>query len=237
MHPTKRVPLGNRLLAALPRKDRLHLVAGCEEVDLVLSDVLCEPGDRLRHAYFPTVGFVSLLVPVPIAGTTCLEVGLIGYEGMIGTPLVLGVATSSLRAVVQGIGSCLRMEAASFRRECQQCPPLKVTLDHYLCVRMTQLANAAACARYHIVEARLARWLLMTKDRARSSSFHITHEFLALLLGVRRVAVTKAATSLQNRRLIRYNRGNITILDRPGLVAASCRCYQADLATYNRILG
>jgi CRP-like cAMP-binding protein len=226
---------GNGLLATLPRKDRLHFIAGCDEVDLVLSDVLCEPGDRMRHAYFPTVGFISLLVP--IEGTTCLEVGLIGYEGMIGTPLVLGVSTSPLRAVVQGVGSCLRMESASFRRECRHRPSLKMTLDRYLCVRMTQLANAAACARYHVVEARLARWLLMTKDRARSSSFHITHEFLARLLGVRRVGVTKAATSLQNRRLIRYNRGDITILDRPGLAAASCRCYQADLETYNRILG
>jgi CRP-like cAMP-binding protein len=232
---TQHAHASNGLLAALPRKDRLHFIAGCDEVDLVLYDVLCEPGDRMRHAYFPTVGFISLLVP--IEGTTCLEVGLIGYEGMIGTPLVLGVATSPLRAVVQGIGSCLRMESASFRRECRHCPSLKETLDHYLCVRMTQLANAAACARYHVVEARLARWLLMTKDRARSSSFHITHEFLARLLGVRRVGVTKAATALQNRRLIRYNRGDITILDRPGLVAASCRCYRADLATYNLILG
>jgi len=226
-------PAGNGLLATLPRKDRLQFIAGCDEIDVVPYDVLFEAGGRMQHAYFPTAGFISLVAPID--GTSCLEVGLIGYEGMIGTPLVLGVATSPLRAVVQGAGSCLRMDAALFRRECRN-PPLQATLDRYLCVRMTQLANAAACTRYHVVEARLARWLLMTRDRARSSSFHITHEFLAQLLGVRRVGVTKAATSLQKRRLIRYNRGNITILDRRGLGAASCGCYQTDLEAYNRIL-
>jgi CRP-like cAMP-binding protein len=226
---------GNGLLAALPRKDRLHIIAGSDEVDLVLSDVLCAPGDRMRHVYFPTDGFVSLVAPID--ASSHLEVGLVGSEGMIGTPLVLGVATSPLQALVQGAGSALRMGAASFQRELAQCPALRDTLDRYLYVRMTQLANAVACNRFHVVESRLARWLLMTQDRARSNALHITHEFLSSILGVRRVGVTKAATSLQKLGLISYSRGNITILDRPGLMTASCGCYQADLETYDDILG
>jgi CRP-like cAMP-binding protein len=227
-------PEGNRLLAALPRKDRLHLIAGCEEVDLVLSDVLFEPGDRIRHVHFPTKGFISLLTPT--GGSTRLEVGLVGYEGMAGTPLVLGVATSPLQALVQGAGTSLRMDSALFRRELGRSPAIKLLLDRYLFVRMTQLAQSAGCTRYHLVEARLARWLLMTQDRARSSAFHITHEFLAVMLGVRRAGVTKAATSLQKHGLIRYNRGNIVILDRPGLKTVSCACYRTDRETYLRVL-
>lgn len=226
---------GNRLLAALPRKDRLHLVAGCEEAALNLSEVLFEPGERIRHVHFPVTGFVSLLSPVD--ESTRLEVGLVGDEGMVGTPLVLGVAISPLQALVQGAGRSLRMDAASFRRELAGSTALRNLLDRYLFVRMTQLAQAAGCTRFHLVEARLARWLLMTQDRAHSDVFHVTHEFLAYILGVRRVGVTKAAASLQQRNLISYWRGDVTILDRGGLEAASCRCYAADKATYARWLG
>jgi len=226
---------GNRLLAALPRKDRLRFIAGCEEVDLVLSDVLFEPGDRIRHAHFPTTGYISLVTPMD--GARRLEVGLVGNEGMAGTPLVLGVATSPLQALVQGAGPSLRMDAAVFRRELGRSPALQLTLDRYLFVRMTQLAQTAGCTRLHLVEARLARLLLMTQDRAHANAFHITQEFLALMLGVRRVGVTKAATSLQKLGLIRYGRGDIVILDRPGLKAASCACYQTDRETYDRVLG
>jgi CRP-like cAMP-binding protein len=226
---------GNSLLAALSRKDRLHFIAGSDEVDLVPSEVLCEPGDRMRHVYFPTDGFVSLVAAID--SSSHLEVGLVGSEGMVGTPLVLGVATSPVQARVQGAGSSLRMDAATFRRELAQCPALQDTLDRYLYVRMTQLANAVACNRFHLVESRLARRLLMTQDRARSNGFHITHEFLAPILGVRRVGVTKAAISLQRLGLISYSRGDITILDRSGLMSASCGCYLADLETYDGILG
>jgi CRP-like cAMP-binding protein len=235
LHTTKRGPSGNRLLAALPRKDRLHFIAGCEEVALVLADVLFEPGDRIRDVHFPTTGFISLVTPVD--GTSHLEVGLVGDEGMTGTPLVLGVAISPLQGLVQGPGSCLRMDAASFRAELGRSPALQALLDRYLFVRMAQLAQSAGCTRFHLVEARLARWLLMTQDRAHSSRFHITHELLALMLGVRRAGVTRAATSLQRLRLIRYSRGNIAIVDRPGLKAVSCACYRMDRETYRRALG
>jgi len=235
LQPARRAPADNRLLAALPRKDSLHFIAGCEEVDLVLSDALFEPGERIRHAHFPTTGFISLVTPVD--GSTRLEVGLVGNEGMAGTPLALGVAVSPLQALVQGAGLSLRMDAASFRHELARSSALQMVLDRYLFVRMTQLAQSAGCTRFHLVEARLARWLLMTQDRARSNAFHITHEFLALMLGVRRAGVTRAATSLQKLQLIRYSRGSIVVLDRPGLKAASCACYRADRETYRRVLG
>ncbi len=233
--PLKRASSGNLLLAGLPCKDRLQLIAGGEEVELGLSDVLFEPGERISHVHFPTTSLISLLTPAD--GSMRLEVGLVGDEGMVGTPLALGVTISPLQALVQGAGSALRVDAATFRLELERSPALQLLLDHYLFVRMTQLAQAAGCTRFHLVEARLARWLLMTQDRAHSNAFHITHEFLAQVLGVRRVGVTKAATSLQNRRLIRYSRGDIVILDRPGLKAASCPCYRMDRETYQRVLG
>jgi hypothetical protein len=233
--PTRPAVVGNRLLAALPRKDRQRFLAGCEQVELVFAAVLAEPGEGIRHVHFPTTSFVSLTAP--INGAASLEVGLIGDEGMLGISLILGVDISPLHALVQGAGSALRMDGAQFRRELEQSPKLKCLLKRYLYVLMSQLAQTAACTRFHVVEARLARWLLMTHDRAHSDEFHVTHEFLAYMLGVRRVGITKAASALQDRKLIGYSRGNITILDRGGLEAASCGCYAADVASFDRIMG
>jgi CRP-like cAMP-binding protein len=211
------------------------MLDGCETVELVFADVLSTPWQQLGHVYFPTRGFISLIMPIDASSS--LEVGLVGDEGMFGVTHALGVDLSPVRAVVQGAGSALRMEAAGFRRELGRSRPLQRKIDHYAFVRYAQLAQTAACTRFHIVEARLARWLLMTQDRAHATAFHVTQEFLALMLGVRRVGVTKAASSLQRRDLIRYSRGNITVLDRRGLKAASCGCYKADRDYYDRILG
>lgn len=230
MGTAKRESTGNGLIDALSRSDRSRIIAGCEDADLAASQVLFEPGERVRHAHFPTTGYVCLLTPVD--GTTLIEVGLTGREGMAGMSLMAGIVESPLQAIVQGAGHAYRMEATAFRRLLATCPALKSLLDRYVFVLLTQVARTAGCTKFHLVEARLARWLLMTQDRARSSRFHVTHEFLAVMLGVRRAGVTQAATALSARGLIRYSRGNVEILDRPGLKAASCNCYQSDRDTY-----
>ena len=231
---TQRLPAANRLLEALPSSERRRVLVDCETVELVFADVLYTPGERLSHVYFPTRSFISLIMPVDRSAS--LEVGLIGDEGMFGIPLALGVDVSPMRAVVQGAGSALRMNAPAFCRELGRSPGLQREVDRYVFVHLSQLAQTAACTRFHVVEARLARWLLMTQDRAHADNFHVTQEFLALMLGVRRVGVTKAASSLQRRRLIHYSRGDITVLNRRGLKAASCGCYKADRDSYDRIL-
>jgi len=162
---------------------------------------------------------------------------MVGNEGMLGMPLMLGVDVSPMRALVQGSGSAMRLDAESFRRAFGQSPTLREGLNRYLYVLMGQVSQTAACTHFHFVEARLARWLLMTQDRANSAEFRLTQEFLAYMLGVRRVGVTNAARSLQGRKLIRYSRGHITVLDREGLEAVSCGCYQAEKRMYEQILG
>lgn len=224
----------NWLIANLPQACRQRLLASGEDVKLSSSDIIWEPGDRIRNVYFPVDGFVSELTPVD--GHMHLEVALVGHEGMLGASAVLGVDTGPLQALVQGAGRSLRISVVKFRREVHATPALRRMIHRYIYVLMVQLSQAVACQSLHLLDARLARWLLMTHDRARSNELRITHGLLAQMLGVRRVGVTKAMGPLQKRKLLRYSRGDITILDRVGLEAASCGCYRAGIDVYQRVL-
>lgn len=214
----------NSLLAALPRQSYRDLFPRLASVSLGFGEVLYEPGAAIRDVYFPGGSVVSLLTIVD--RHKALEVGLVGYEGMVGIPLALGVGVSPVRALVQGAGAALRMKAGPFRNALEASAPLRQGLQRYTHSLMAQITQTAACNRFHGVEARLARWLLMTRDRVGDEEFTLTQEFLAHMLGVRRVGVTQAASALQRRGLIEYTRGRIRILDDAGLEAAACSCYE-----------
>jgi CRP-like cAMP-binding protein len=225
-------PITNQILEGLPVADRARVIAACEPVNLSFGDVLAEPGAAVRNVYFPTGCVITMLVPME--GKSMLEVALAGSEGIYGASVRLGIGTSPVLAIVQVPGSALQMGAHAFRRELLRVPALREAVDRYIHVLMTQLFRSAGCNRFHVVEQRVARWLLMTGDRAHTATFNVTHEVLARTLGVRRVGITKAASALQGHKLIRYNRGVLTILDRKGLERASCGCYRSDLSTYDR---
>jgi len=224
----------NHLIELLPRRDRQRLLAVCEPVELVLGEVLCEPGEPARHAYLPIDGFISLVAPID--GKPSLEVGMVGREGMLGAQLALGVATAPLHAVVQGSGSAWRIGAGAFRHELTRSVALQRVVNRYLSVRMAQLAVSATCVRFHLLGPRLARWMLMSQDRAHANNFRVTQEFLAYMLGVRRVGVTTAAGALQRSGLIEYHRGEMTVRNRRGLEAAACGCYAADQRSYAELM-
>ena len=215
----------NQIVDGLPAGVRGALLGHAETVDLVFGTVLSEPDEPFRHAYFPLIGFVSLMATV--RGNHPLEVGLIGNEGMLGATLALGVNAVPQRCVVQGSGTALRLSAAHFREVLRDNTALQRNVGRYLYVLMAQLSQTVACTHFHEVDTRLARWLLMTHDRAHDDSFHLTHKFLADMLGVQRSAVTIAAGAFQRQGLIRYTRGEITVLDRAGLEDAACECYAA----------
>ena len=228
-------PAQNHLIELLPDSDRQRLTARCEPVDLQLGDVLCEAGAPLAFAYFPVDGFISLLTR--IEDHPSLEVGMVGREGMFGASVALGVQVSPLQALVQGGGQAWRLPAAVLVRELVRSPALRQTLQRYIYVVMAQMASSATCLRFHLIGPRLARWLLMSADRAHASHFQVTHEFLACMLGVRRVGVTVAAGELQRQGLITYHRGQVTVLDRTGLEGASCPCYARQHRAYQALLG
>ena len=219
----------------MPRSDLKRLLPQLEPVSLKLGEVLYEPGSRIRHCYFPNEGVVSLLTV--LEPHKAAEVGMVGREGLVGMSAAVGINVSQLRAVVQGAGSAMRMTAAGLQKEFAASDALHRGLFRFSHSLMGQVAQTAACNRFHMAEMRLARWLLVTRDRLRSESFRLTHQFLSLMIGVRRVGVTNAAGRLAERNLISYSRGNIRILNSRGLQAASCECYGAVKAMYGNTYG
>ena len=224
----------NLLLAALPAAQQRALLECSEHVELVTGETLSEPNQRIQNVFFPTTSLVSLIISTERHSQ--LEVGLIGNEGMLGVSLILGVHTSPLRAQVRGGGSAWRMDVTAFSRALGHNPTLARELGRYLYVLVSLIAQSAACGRFHPVEERLARLLLMTRDRTHSSQFRITHETLAKMLGVRREGVTQAASALRRGNVIDYSRGNVEILDVARLEAAACTCYASAKDTYERVL-
>lgn len=224
----------NHLIDTLPRKDRERLMAICEPVQLVIGEIVCEPGQPTRHVYFPTQGFISMLATID--GKPGVEVGLVGGEGMVGAQLALGVRTVPLHGLVQGAGAAWRIDTAEFRVELMRGTALQQVLNRYIYVLMAQLASSATCLRFHRIGPRMARWVLMSQDRSHADSFHLTQEFLAYMLGVRRVGVTQAASALQRDGLIEYHHGHMTVTDRVGLEAAACSCYETDRRVYRELL-
>jgi CRP-like cAMP-binding protein len=227
--------LRNRILASLPREELRRLHGALEPVSLRFGQVLYEPGKAIQHVYFPINCLISLLTTVDKRRS--LEVGMVGNEGMAGMPFILGMGVSGVRAIVQGGGDALRMAAAPFRSEFERNPALQESLYRYMYALMTQISQTAACNRFHEAEPRLARWLLMTRDRVMADEFPLTHEFLAHMLGMRREGVTEAASVFKRSRLIKYQRGKIQILDVKGLKAASCSCYQIVQNAFKRVQG
>ncbi len=227
------IPPVNRLIAGLSPAAREQILQSCELVELTAGTILCEPDQPFRYVYFPLTSFINLVTT--LRDHQPLEMGLIGYEGMLGATVALGINSAPMRAMVQGSGTALRMTAEKLQQHLQGNAALASTFNRYLYVLMAQLAQTAACAHFHAIEPRLARWLLMTHDRAHADYFHLTQEFLANMLGVRRSGITVAAGALQERKLIQYARGKISILDRVGLEAVACECYEAVTKDYARL--
>jgi CRP-like cAMP-binding protein len=218
-----RAPAVNRLLATLPKNEYKRLLPQLKTVNLVLGEELYESGEAIKYVYFPNDSIISLISE--LSGTSWLEVGMVGNEGMAGLAVFMGAGSSSTRALVQGSGTAMRMSSAAVRMEANRLGSLHRLLHRYSHSLLAQVSQSSVCNRFHLVDARLARWLLMTTDRLGVEEFPLTQEFLSNMLGVRREGVSKAAGALQAAKLIRYSRGTINLLNRPGLEAKSCECY------------
>ena len=228
------IPGENRLLVALPRDEYDRLLPHLQKVSLPLRTILYEANGSITHVFFPINGVVSLVIQ---DGVFTLEVGIIGNEGIVGSPVFLGSDRSPTRAIAEIEGAALRMEAKVFQKEMKRSGPLHGLVQRHTQTMINQISQSIVCNHRHSVEKRMCRWLLMSHDRVGADEFALTHEFLAQMLGVRRPTVTAVAGNLQKARLIRYHRGKITVLERKGLEAASCECYQVVAKELDRLLG
>jgi len=231
----KQSAVRNRLLAALPPSDFERLAASLTPVPLVLKQFMMEADEPIEAAYFIETGMSSYLAY--LEGGEALEVGIIGREGMVGLPLILGVDSATVGAMVQLEGTALRINPAALRQAFNESEALRTRLLRYMQALHAQVSQTAVCNGRHTLEERLARWLLMEHDRAESDQFAMTHEFMALMLGVRRSGVTVTAGALKQAGLINYRNGQMTILDRPALEAAACECYSIVQQQFEQLLG
>ncbi len=215
----------NHLISLCPRKERDLIMKICEPIEVFSDTLLCEVDQPYSHIYLPLTAFISLTKSVK--GHPPMGVGLIGNEGMLGVSLVLGVNNANLRGTVQGTGTVLRTTTTKFLQALSDYPTFQSIIKRYLYVLISQLSQTIACSRFHEINARLARCLLQTHDRAIEDQFNLTHQNLADILGVQRSAVTITAGLLQQKNIINYVRGNIRILNRRALEAESCECYYA----------
>ena len=218
----------------MPRGEYDHLLPNLEKVSLPLRDILYEANGPIAHVFFPLSGVVSLVI---MDGGFTLEVGVIGNEGMVGTPVFLGADRSPTKAIVQIPGEALRMEVKVFQKEMSRDGPLYGLVQRYTQAMINQISQSTVCNHRHSVEKRMCRWLLMSHDRVGADEFPLTQEFLAQMLGVRRPTVTAVAGILQKAGLITYHRGRMTVVDRKGLEAASCECYEVVAKELDRLLG
>ncbi|MEP6944761.1 MAG: Crp/Fnr family transcriptional regulator [Acidobacteriota bacterium] len=225
----------NHLLAALPSDVVERISERMELVSLALDDVLYESGDLMTHIYFPTTAIVSLLYVMQNGGTA--EIGIAGNNGLVGIALFMGGGTTSSRAIAQSAGQCVRMSGKDLRTEFKMGGLFQDILLRYTQALMTQISQTAVCNRLHSIEQQLCRWLLINHDQLPADKLVMTHELIANMLGVRREGVTQAAGHLQDMGLIKYSRGTVNILDRKGLEATCCECYQVVSNEYDRLLG
>jgi CRP-like cAMP-binding protein len=232
--PTAHSPAQNHLLAAIPSAEFERLSPHLELVEMPLGQVLYESGGRLDHVYFPTTCIVSLLYVLENGASA--EIAVVGYEGILGISLFMGGETTPSRAVVQSAGFGYRLKAPLLKQEFNRAGPVLRLLLRYTQALITQMTQTAVCNRHHSIEQQLCRWLLVSLDRLSSNSLKITQELIANMLGVRREGVTEAAGNLQRAGLIRYNRGHIDVLDRPGLEQAVCECYSVVKVEFDRLL-
>jgi CRP-like cAMP-binding protein len=224
----------NHLLAALPEADWQRWQPQLEWVSLPLGQVLYESGCTMSHVYFPTDAIVSLLYVM--ADGASAEIAVVGNEGVVGISLFMGGGSTPSRAVVQSAGQGWRLRAAAIRDEFNDSPPVMHLMLRYTQALITQMAQTAVCNRHHVLDQQLCRWLLLSLDRLGGDELRMTQELIANMLGVRREGVTEAALKLQRDGLIRYSRGHITVLDRAGLEARTCECYEVVRKEYARLL-
>ncbi|NDP42243.1 MAG: Crp/Fnr family transcriptional regulator [Aromatoleum sp.] len=227
-------PKQNHLLAALPAAGYERIASHLELVSMPLGAVLYESGQQLRYVYFPTTCIVSLLYVMEDGASA--EISIVGNEGVLGIALFMGGETTPSRALVHSAGEAYRLRADLLKEEFNRFGPLRHLLLRYTQALITQMAQTGVCNRHHSVDQQLCRWLLLSLDRLASSELTMTQELIASMLGVRREGVTEAAGKLQDAGLIRYRRGRITVLDRPGLEARSCECYQVVKTEFDRLL-